>query len=108
MAIRRCPNNPAGHCESAAVRSALQERKAQCPADSSFAVASRLLIGEPNHALFRSADHPAGALLILLFAQLGLPENTLYKYGGLLGPQSTPLTLGGSQLVVAVETLRVQ
>jgi hypothetical protein len=76
--------------------------------DTSFVAISRLLIGELGQTCLPSVDASAGTLLILLFVQLGLPEDVLYKHCGLLGPQSTPTTLGGVQLVIAIESLRVR
>ena len=62
--------------------------------------------------------------LVLISAQVGVPESFLYEHGGWLGPQSTPLLMGVLELMsvaslckmveindhtcsVAVENLRV-
>ncbi|KAL7419310.1 hypothetical protein Q5752_006148 [Cryptotrichosporon argae] len=47
------------------------------------------------------------AALVLVPAQLGVPEDLLAQHAPVLGPASTPLALGLAQLVIAVENLRV-
>lgn len=61
----------------------------------SFVTVLRLCMGALSSITIRtSIDHAAILLLLLISAQLGFPEDFMYRYGCLLGPQSTPLTLG--------------